>query len=561
MQEKDLSQNRIKEDTILKILWLGTILVCLKSIFTDFGFDGAYQLAMTYRHLSGDHMLLQMWEPHQTSIFLNDLLVGAYRLIVPSLTGVVLWLQVCGTLLYALLGYAVYRSLRGVTDPFTGQVIWMFLLVFRAKQTVFPEYANMELGFSILAFCLLLFFFRNQEKWYLPMLIGACIFLQTLSYPSCVLSAVAVVVLFFLKTKAKWRNTVLFLGTAAMMGMVWLGYFLIRMGTADFLLAVKNIFLADSHSSTRFDGYWRGFLVMAVAALGCIALAMLCRKLFGPLQRFSLGTVSAGAFLILEIVMLVLERKTQLGWTCSIYFLPVPLLLLSAWGCRKATQEEKTAWQTGVYLSAASFAATLVLTNLGMITITAYLVLGAVVSFLTLRHLFKDDRCVIILLLLLVLVHRGLVIWGMGNMNGRVQMVWEVQNVIRGGPAVGVVCDHLNKEVERINLLEFPQLFQKQDKVLFVGEELINPLIFLYTDAQISNYSTIDTPQYNECLEEYYQLNPDKEPTVVAVSSWFGNATVPEDTWIMQWVNARYELTMDASYFRIYRKLDGQGAQ
>ena len=30
MQEKDLSQNRIKEDTILKILWLGTILVCLK---------------------------------------------------------------------------------------------------------------------------------------------------------------------------------------------------------------------------------------------------------------------------------------------------------------------------------------------------------------------------------------------------------------------------------------------------------------------------------------------------------------------------------------------------
>ena len=89
---------------------------------------------------------------------------------------------------------------------------------------------------------------------------------------------------------------------------------------------------------------------------------------------------------------------------------------------------------------------------------------------------------------------------------------------------------------------------------MVVGPEMIDPLVYLYAGAEISNYSTIDTPQYGEALEEYFALNPDKEPTLVAVSSWFGTPNVTDDTYIMQWVNARYELSVDARYFRLYRK-------
>ncbi|MBQ3907017.1 MAG: hypothetical protein II743_09625, partial [Lachnospiraceae bacterium] len=64
----------------------------------------------------------------------------------------------------------------------------------------------------------------------------------------------------------------------------------------------------------------------------------------------------------------------------------------------------------------------------------------------------------------------------------------------------------------------------------------------------------IDTPKYNECLEEYFELNPEKAPTVVAVSSWFGTPNVPDDTYVMKWVNERYELWTDARYFRLYRR-------
>ena len=146
-----------REKIALRILWILTALACVKSIFTDFGPDSAYQVAMSYRHLRGDAMLLQMWEPHQTSIFVNDLLMGLYHLIVPSYAGVVLYLQVCGTVAFGLLGWYAYRtvtgtgsgtvaaagsgqasstgSAAGIADKFTGQALWMFLLVFRAKKT------------------------------------------------------------------------------------------------------------------------------------------------------------------------------------------------------------------------------------------------------------------------------------------------------------------------------------------------------------------------------------------------------------------------------------------
>ncbi len=543
-----------KEKFILKGLWILTILVCIKSIFTDFGADSGYQVAMSYRHLQGDMMLKQMWEPHQTSIFLNDLLMGLYHLIVPSYAGVVLFLQVVGTALFGLLGWFVYRTIRNVTGNFTGQAIWMFFMVFRAKQTPFPEFANLEIGFSILIFCLLLRFYKAQEKWHLPVLMGLCAFLQALSYPSCVIGAAAVVLLFFLKTEKKWKNTLLFLGTAGVLGLIYLGYFFVRLGGEIFVTAIRNIFLSDTHSTFKFGGYWTGFLLLTGAVLGSIALAALLKLLVKEKLPFSVGTLSAGVFFIVELGMLALQRRLGVDWNCSIYVLPVILLLLAAAGYKKASKGEKEIWLTGVLLSLASFLATLLLTDLGMITITAYLVLGGAVSLLLFKHLFKDDKIVIMMVLLIILAHRGLVVWGIGNTNDRVRTIWEVQNFIRSGPAAGVVCDHVTKAQALWTLEDFAAYLQPEDKILVVGEELIDPMVYLYANCEISNYSTIDTPKYNECLEEYFRLNPQKEPTVVAVSSWFGTPNVPDDTYVMKWVNERCELWTDARYFRLYRR-------
>ena len=101
-----------KTGIIIKILWILAVLVSIKTIFTDFGGDNAYSMAMSYRHITGDRMFLEMWEPHQTSIFLTDILMWVYGLVVPSFTGVAVYLQVCGTLFFALIAVFLFKAIK-----------------------------------------------------------------------------------------------------------------------------------------------------------------------------------------------------------------------------------------------------------------------------------------------------------------------------------------------------------------------------------------------------------------------------------------------------------------
>ncbi len=118
---------------------------------------------------------------------------------------------------------------------------------------------------------------------------------------------------------------------------------------------------------------------------------------------------------------------------------------------------------------------------------------------------------------------------------------------------MGIVCDHVTKNQSLMNERDFGELVNEDDKIFIVGGELIDPMDFLLTGCEISNYSTIDTPQYNESLEEYLALNPEKKPTVIAVSCWYGNLMVPEDSYIMGWVEENYVPVADGDYYRFYR--------
>lgn len=562
-------QERIKK-ILLWLLWIGTVLVSVKSIFTDFGIDGAYQIAMSYRHISGDSMLLEMWEPHQTSIFLNDILIYVYRLFVPSLTGVAIYLQLCGTLLFAGIGYFLYRALKEYTGKFAACLAWMFFIVFRAKQIPTVEYANLEIAASVIAFILLVKFFRNEKAVFLPLIAGA-VFLQILSYPTCIISIIAVILILVLFSQKKIGNSLIFVGSLAAFGLCYALYFVIKIGPSLIIRAARNILMADSHTSYRFGGYWTGFLTMTLALVICAAVGTVAAFIMKKTRkRTALNTesatevhrfdmlsygmiIAAGTFALMEVIMLAIQKKSGIDWMCSIYILPIVLFAIGMFGLKKLTSEERKIYLTGAFLSLASFAATLILTNLGMITIVAYLVLAAVVSFIPISKMIEGHKAFITLILLAVLIHRGIVIWGIGNTNGRVHMIWEAQNFIRQGPAAGVVCDHFNKAYTDTNIEEFKTIIQPDDKVFFVGEGLLDSLVYVYSGAEISNYSTIDTPFYNECLEEYFEINPEKKPTLIASASWFGSSSIPEDSYVMKWVEDNYEVVYEGSYWTYWR--------
>ncbi len=537
------------QKSIMNLLWIFILLASIKSIFTDFGYDNAYQVAMSCRHLSGDAMFQVMWEPHQTSIFLNDILLFVYHGFVPSYVGASLFLQLAGTLMFTFTGYVVYRTFKDITGELTASLMWMFLVIYKAKQTPFPEFANLEILFSIYVFVFIVKYIFNQKKTICLIASAVSLCLMTLSYPSCAVAILAVWVILFLKTQKRIKNILVFTLTCALCACAYVGYFACRIGLTDFIDNMKYVFLSDSHSEDTFTlyGYFFGFVYALVWFLVSALIAFVLRKKVNFL-------VSLGCILFVsEIILLFTQKYTGLDWTCSFYAIPLLLFILGCFAYRKMSDGERTIWLCGNLISFASVFATLVLTDLGLITILAYFVLGGMVSMLPFRYFEKEGRVFLMLMVGLITIHRGLVVWGYSNYEG-VWMVTDIQNIMRSGPSKGIVCGHYEAEQSRINAMEFAEYLQETDKVFFVKNFLIDSSVFVYANCEISNFSTIDTPIYNEQMLKYFEVNPEKKPTVVALSAYMGEyPSIGNATWILDWLDEEYEKSDVGTYWTFYR--------
>ena len=541
----------------MNLLWAAVVLASIKSLFTDTGFDNAYMVAMSFRHLKGDGMFAQMWEPHQTSAFFTDFFMWIYHFFVPSYTGVMIYLQIVGTAFFALIGIPLYRLLKKIAGSDIAQLATMFFIMFRAKQTPFPDFANLQIAFSTLLFLCLVSFVREQQKKRYLCLAAVCLCLEILSYPSCLLAYFPAALILFTKTRERWKNIGLFTGVCALFGGIYVGYFVCKIGARNFLLNLTNIFYSDSHSGEAFVSLWNYFygLLVAVAwlALGA-ALAWLLAGGMGKLLGKAVGFFPVyGIVLFLsELAFLFLQKRTGLDWTCTFYIIPAFLMALSCFSYKDMAEPEKTVWLTGNLFALCSFLSTWLLTDLGLITMAAYMVLGGVVSLAALRHRKKQIWAFLLSVCALVTVHRGLVVWGYAN-KGNVWMVQDVQTIVRSGPSAGVVWDYMTYYQITCDAEDHRRFVSPEDSLLLVGGWLIDSMEFLLTDADISNYSTIDTPVYNERLLDYLEAYPEKRPTVVAVSCFYGQMQVSDTSWIMQWVNENYEAVGDGRYWRYYR--------
>ena len=398
---------------------------------------------------------------------------------------------------------------------------------------------------------------REQQKKRYLCLAAVCLCLEILSYPSCLLAYFPAALILFTKTRERWKNIGLFTGVCALFGGIYVGYFVCKIGARNFLLNLTNIFYSDSHSGEAFVSLWNYFygLLVAVAwlALGA-ALAWLLAGGMGKLLGKAVGFFPVyGIVLFLsELAFLFLQKRTGLDWTCTFYIIPAFLMALSCFSYKDMAEPEKTVWLTGNLFALCSFLSTWLLTDLGLITMAAYMVLGGVVSLAALRHRKKQIWAFLLSVCALVTVHRGLVVWGYAN-KGNVWMVQDVQTIVRSGPSAGVVCDYMTYYQITCDAEDHRQFVSPEDSLLLVGGWLIDSMEFLLTDADISNYSTIDTPVYNERLLDYLEAYPEKRPTVVAVSCFYGQMQVSDTSWIMQWVNENYEAVGDGRYWRYYR--------
>ena len=242
-------------------------------------------------------MFSEMWEPHQTSAFLVDILMGIYRFFMPSFTGVALFLQIAGVLLWVPIIIILYKELSKHIDNDISHFICILLFVFRAKQTVFPEFSNMQIGFSILFFVFLIKYICNQDK--LRYLVMSAIFmcLEIISYPTCMIAYVAAVGILLMYTESKRKNVLVFSGVCAALGTLYVGYFIWVRGLTEFIKVLSLLVEADaSHAgdSMSLCQYLHVFAEGAIYIAGTLAIAAVIRFCLCKCKDISLLAIWGG---------------------------------------------------------------------------------------------------------------------------------------------------------------------------------------------------------------------------------------------------------------------------
>lgn len=544
---------------LFNVLCMFAVMINIKGILTDYNVDSGYAIATSYRQLLGDKMISDMWEPHQTSAFLCTFLMWLYTMITHTTTGVVLFLHATGVVIKGALTIFVHHSLRSFIHPVALDFMCLYMFVATPKGLVLPEFSNMQLWFSICLFCCLVKYFQFDQKLRYLFAAGFFLCLEVLAYPACILVAPGCVFLLFLYSSNKWRDSLLLMGECLIIGGVYIGYFVIRMGFDNFLMNCRYIITGDSaHNKSilsKLPSYFSELVNCLLIYIILFFIAVCIAKIFSR----KISTIAIILFLLCDFFK-TLTSTTGYFERFPIYF---PVIIFSMLLLRYCNNTEKQIYIIGTVISILSFISTLTLTNLTLLSSSCYLVLGIMVAFIPFTyHVEKQEMPsstiitygFLTLFLLTTFFHYGFITKCMG---GQKTNLFHIGGVVKSGPALGIFSEYMGPFIMNITTQEWKQYIQPGDKVLIVSVETLDSLMYLYqADVIISSDSTMCNPTYNDKLLSYWEYHPEKFPNVVLIESRDNTLLVSEDTWIMKWLYKEFdsENYIDGKYWRYYRK-------
>ncbi len=485
----------VKRQNLLLIVL--SILTVIKSVFTEYGYDASYHIALSWRHINGDRLLGEMWEPHQTSSFALDALMMIYRVFIPSMTGVALYLQVMGAIIYGFVVLILYKCIYKRIDKRIAVAIASILLVARPKGMTLIEFSNLLIIASILLLISLMRFYDEKKLLYC-IYAGVATCILILAYPTGIIIIVPVTIIVMRQNK---KHGYIYILSCLVIGVTYLINLICLNGLNEVVSNVFNIIAGDMTHGAN-------------------------------------STIVA---------------KFELDYAYLVNIIFPLMIIFGLFGKKYLTDWELYFWKCGISISVISFFSVLMLTNLGIFAAFGYLVLGASISIIPIYRILRENgNKVILVICLLIIFTRGLfVINGYTAISGR--FIMNAENIIRKGPTIGIVAplNIVNEASESLD--DWKNNVNDEDVVLAVGGWLVDSIVYLYTNAEIANYSTIDTATYSEKLDEYWNIYPRKKATVIAYKSYRGESKPNADEFIGKLIEEKYELSQIGKQWTFYR--------
>lgn len=545
--------------------------------FTNLSYDGEYQMAMAYRLIQGDRMFVEMWEPHQTSVFLPAALMWIYRSIFHTTTGIVVYLQICGILIRGAIALLLYRILKADTDEPVAYGIALLYFMLSPKDYALPDFSNQQLWYGTLFFCCL-WSYLKKGKCYLLALGAVCLCLEVLSYPSHLIIYLGAMVLLWCYSEHRWRDIAVITAICAGLG---LGFCFVFVPEWDVLVQCIHgmLELEPTHTvsaSSKILFYLKGMgelsgMIILMAILGyVVGLIMQAAGKAGSRTDsgkaggrkrpgYEIWLLGCAIVILAGFLVNILSADHRNAYSCIFVF----LVGLGFRGINFLKGDERRLYICGNVIGLLSFAATLILTDLPVRDSVVYGLLAIVLALIPLgkqvggmagesvkRGLYGCALCFAALLALRCVYIRT-------PLSGRGQIcsILSDMSIVRAGPATGLISDEEGVCIQRDSYPEWQQLIRKGDKVWMVGG-VLDTLGYLYEDVEVAAPSTMSDPTYNDAVLEYWRLNPDKYPDVVIAEGHMGDLVheLVIDQWLTSWLEEEYqpEYVVSGTYWIYY---------
>ena len=569
------------------VIFLLSVLACIKTIFISLDIDESYAIAVGYRLATGDRFFKDLWEAHQLGGFFIAPFLRLFLMITGSTSYMVIYARVLGTVIHLGIGIYLYESLKHHFSKAFCLLLFFIHLNFLPKWVQIPEFEVQQYWFILLEFLFLYRFFMSeyQKRRYL-VLSGFMILLQMFSYPTLILLYPFMGIFIWMinqkdgkARKLNFLDLLYFTLGALVPGMLFVAYLCTYMSISDFQKYLSYMFRDESHTLVSTSDKWKIFLAD-----------------FCQIWKDGIGTIII-AGVITGVCFLFYRRKNaqkrhantmvnDFGWKdagytflCSIIFL---LSLQQIYGCLLGNENQfYMLWRffmigfLGLLLYFVKrdrlisvitcFAvipgfvvllSVMIMTNMDINTSMAKMFISVIGVFMILACIKENAYFKTALYSVLA----GLLICKLILM--RVSGCLEVTvmaplSKIEEGPAAGIYMLEDTATVLKDDYQVFTQLLTKEDNLLYVGSENI---VYLWTDAKVATPSTQGTNAYNEMFIRYFEEFPEKMPTVIAVDKELGENPVyynsPQNHILFDWIDKKYGYTemLESNYLTLYVK-------
>lgn len=565
-----MMKNTVKIKKIWKVICILTIIAyTLKNLFIGADTDEGYGIMVGYRLAMGDRLLLEMWEPHQTSAVFTAFFIRLFVMLTGGVDYLNLFLRIVFFPIQAGVSIFLYKTIRKTVpqiDETVAALMGLLYYVTTPKSIFIPEYSNLHNWFfALMVLCLLRYFgtkdsegSRVEGKLRYLVLAGIFMTCDVLAYPSMVLVFLGCLVFLFVqKSDKKWKEICAYVLPCVLSAAAMFAYLLSYMTPQRMLEMAGEILGEGSHQTTVGEK-----LLGWSTSLGKIALILLCALLASwGIRLFTEKVLRKQLPKLLQtpgMLFLLLTFLIQMGfWLFSSFnaiYPQLPLMALSLAGGYVYLRRDKTEklFYELLVLVFVNYVAVLLLSNWEPMLLVTYLIMGAEVGLVCVGCYWQKTaawgkKALQILCLCLVLGNAfSYTYLILGSQEYHASVIRNVRGINREGLRAGILTDYMTAYRYNNNLEVWPEAVPDGSTVLYVGPSQFYCMLGEHKQA---SPDTICSMIYDERLLDYWETNPDRYPDVVVFESCYGDiAQEGDDNFIWNWLMQDFQPTERKDY-------------